>query len=367
MSVSAREPIRWVTHRLNGAFVVGGSYLGSRYAPLPISWPVAHAGAWLVGHCMPSVRDALVDNLRAVFPNESDRQLRRRAYRTCHTYTDDWMDFMRSLSWSREKALERFRYEHGERLTDALALGRGVILVTGHFGNWEAGSVMMKALGVPLSVVAMPEPDPIVNRLRHRVRESLHVDTLEVRQSLDTPLQIRRRLAEGRMVAMLIDRSVDRDRVPVTMFGRRTHFLGTPALLAYLTGAPLVPIFLVREGRGRFRALPQEPILVDGGGNRQEQVQKTAQHMAHLLEEQILARPDCWYQFHRYWEEGDGAVGPLDSGLGIRYSGFGGAGDGVPGGVDPGASTAEGRTTKADQDRCSKAEGRTTKADEVPE
>ena len=94
--MSGRAPIRWVTHRLNGAFVVGGSYLGSRYVPLPLSWPIAHAGAWLVGHCMSSVRDALVDNLRAVFPHESDAQLRRRAYRTCHTYTDDWMDFMRS-------------------------------------------------------------------------------------------------------------------------------------------------------------------------------------------------------------------------------------------------------------------------------
>jgi KDO2-lipid IV(A) lauroyltransferase len=294
-----------VTHRLNGAFVVGGSYLGSRYVPLPLSWPIAHAGAWLVGHCMPSVRDSLVDNLRAVFPRESDTQLRARAYRTCHTYTDDWMDFMRSLSWSREKVLQRFTYEHAERLTDALSLGRGAILVTGHFGNWEAGSVMMKALGVPLSVVAMPEPDPTVNWLRHRVRASLDVDTLEVRQSLDTPLQIRRRLSEGRVVAMLMDRSVDRDRVPVTMFGRRTHFLGTPALLAYLTGAPLVPIFLVREGRGRFRALPQEPILVDRRGSRQEQVQRTAQRMAHLLEAQIVERPDCWYQFYRYWEDAE--------------------------------------------------------------
>ena len=163
--MSVKAPVRWVTHRLNGAFVVRGSYLGSRYAPLAISWPIAHAGAWLVGHGMASVRDALVDNLRAVLPHASEAELRRRAYRTCHTYTDDWMDFMRSVSWPREKVLERFTYEHPERLTDALALGRGAILVTGHYGNWEAGSVMMKALGVPLTVVekvyAMPLLYPV--------------------------------------------------------------------------------------------------------------------------------------------------------------------------------------------------------------
>jgi hypothetical protein len=195
--MSTHAPVRWVTHRLNGTFIVGGSYLGSRYAPLPISWPVAHAGAWIVSRAMPSVRDALVDNLRAVFPHESAAQLRQRAYRTCHTYTDDWMDFMRSLSWSREKVLERFSYERADRVRDALALGRGAILVTGHFGNWEAGAVLMKALEVPLTVVAMPEPDPNVNWIRHRVRSELHADTVEVRQSLDTALQIRRRNADG--------------------------------------------------------------------------------------------------------------------------------------------------------------------------
>lgn len=308
--MSSRAPVRWVTHRLNGAVVVGGSYLGSRYLPLPLGWPIAHAGAWLVSRMMPSVREALVDNLRAVFPHETDAQLRRRAYRTCHSYTDDWMDFMRSLSWSREKVLERFSYERADRLKDALALGRGAILVTGHFGNWEAGAVLMKALEVPLTVVAMPEPDPSVNWMRHRVRTHLQADTIEVRQSLDTPLQIRRRLSEGRAVAMLMDRHVGRDRVPVTMFGRPTHFMGAPAMLAYLTGAPLVPIFLVREGRGRFRARPQEPILVDRTGDRDQQVRSTAQRVATMLEREIEARPDCWYQFYRYWDDDPDKIEP---------------------------------------------------------
>jgi KDO2-lipid IV(A) lauroyltransferase len=361
--MSMQAPVRWVTHRLNGSVVVGGSYLGSRYVPLPLSWPIAHAAAWIVSHTMPSVRDALVDNLRAVFPHETDAQLRRRAYRTCHTYTDDWMDFMRSISWPREKVLERFSFERADLLRDALALGRGAILVTGHFGNWEAGAVLMKALQVPLTVVAMPEPDPNVNRIRHRVRRELDADTIEVRQSLDTALQIRRRLAEGRAVAMLMDRHVERDRVPVTMFGRRTHFMGAPALLAYLTGAPLVPIFLVREGRGRFRARPQAPIFVDRAGDRDEQVRHAAQCVATLLEREIAARPECWYQFYRYWEDPgtgnrqpatghDGKVGPavpLDSARG------------TPAGRSDVRPNADGSATPV---RGTKAQGPRPKADE---
>jgi lauroyl/myristoyl acyltransferase len=168
----------------------------------------------------------------------------------------------------------------------------------------------------------MPEADPNVNWIRHKVRGELDADTIEVRQSLDTPLQIRRRLAEGRAVAMLMDRHVERDKVPVTMFGRRAHFMGAPAMLAYLTGAPLVPIFLVREGRGRFRARPQEPILVDRTGRREEQVQRTAQQVATLLEREIEERPDCWYQFYRYWDQSSPqASADLGPGTGFRVPG----------------------------------------------
>ena len=67
------------------------------------------------------------------------------------------------------------------------AEGRGIILVTGHYGNWEAGAVMMtRFLRLPLTIVAMQEADPQVNRIRQKIRDLLGVETVEVRQSLDT-------------------------------------------------------------------------------------------------------------------------------------------------------------------------------------
>ena len=152
---------------------------------------------------------------------------------------------------------------HPERLAKLQALhaeGRGIILVTGHHGNWEAGAVMMtRFLRLPLTIVAMREANPEVNRIRQRIRDLLGVQTLEVRQSLDTPLQIRRALAQNRFVALLVDRHLGRDRVAVTFLGRQAWFLRTPIVLASLTGAPLVPCFIRRIGRGRFAALPGQP------------------------------------------------------------------------------------------------------------
>lgn len=298
-----REPVRWISHGFNNGLVFTLAFYGSLYVPRPFDALIIRIGALVLRRALPSATAALIENLGVVFPAESKRQLYRRTLKTYLSYAWDYVDFIRALRWPRDIVLERFAYEHGERLQGALAQGRGVILVTGHVGNWEAGAIVMRALGVPLTVVAMPEPDPAVNAYRHRIRTSLGVDTLEVRQSLDTPLQIRRKLAEGRTVALLVDRHVDRDRVPVTFFGRQVEFLGTPVLLAYLTGAPLVPMTLVREGGGRFRAIPAEPIFVDHNAPRDQEMRRAAQLIANVLEAQIRARPECWYQFYPYFKD----------------------------------------------------------------
>src|SRR5262249_46600397 len=136
---------------------------------------------------------------------------------------------------------------------ELLARGRGIILATGHYGNWEVGSVLLRRLlDVPLTIVAMTEASDQVNRIRRQIRDDIGADTLEVRQSSDPALQIRRRLADNHIVAMLIDRHYGRDRVEVSLLGRQAWFLRTPFLMAHATGAPILPCFIERLAPGRF-------------------------------------------------------------------------------------------------------------------
>jgi lauroyl/myristoyl acyltransferase len=238
-------------------------------------------------------------------PDAPPATLRRLALSTYRCYTRDAVDFIRSVSTSRDEARAMFVVDegHGQRLDEARARGRGLIFVTAHYGNWEMGSVLIRrALGLPLTIVAMAEAEPDVERLRRSMRDDLGAETLQVGQSMDTALQIRRRLAENRMVAMLVDRHVGRDRVPVTLFGRRAHFLRTPVLLSYLTGAPLVPCFIERVAPGRFAAILSDPIEVDQHTQpRDEAIRSATQQIANAVEARIRAHPEFWYQFYRYW------------------------------------------------------------------
>jgi KDO2-lipid IV(A) lauroyltransferase len=279
--------------------------------PLAVSRPATFAGTRVAYWTLRSTRAALERNFRLAFPDLPAPEVEALALRTCHSYSSDVLDFFRSVSMPPADAMALFEDPElqGGPFIEALNGGKGVILGTGHFGNWEIGGALMRALQLPMTIVAMREASEEINRLRLEFRQRFGADTIEVRQSMDTALQIRRRLAENRIVAMLMDRHVDRDRVPVTFFGRRAWFLRTPPLLAYMTGAPLLPCSVVRMPSGRFRVRPGSPILVSRELDRETAVQQAAQAFADQLEGCIRETPHAWYQFYPYWASQDAADG----------------------------------------------------------
>ena len=301
----APEPRRWTLHGLNNGLIFRATCVGVRLLPRALSYTIGDIGSWLAWRLMPQTRAALADNLRAVFPDESQTALQRRARHTLQAYARDAIDFLRALRATDATAPALFDMppEYFERFETVRARQRGAILVTGHYGNWEIGSVIMRrVLHLPLAIVAMAEPSPEVNRLRREMRDDLGVDTIEVRQSLDTALQIRRRLAENQTVAILMDRHLGRDRVQVTLLGRPAWFLRTPAVMASLTGAPLMPCFIERAEGRPFNVVVGEPIVVSSSLPREEAIRTAAQEFADQLDARIRQHPEYWYQFYRYWD-----------------------------------------------------------------
>ncbi|MPY88998.1 MAG: hypothetical protein GEU99_13850 [Luteitalea sp.] len=300
----ADSPITsWTTHALNSGSIYATTYRSVRILPRAVSYGIGHASTFLAWQLMRATTDALVDNLRAIFPTASDAVLRRQALATYRSYACDVIDFIRSLRLSREAARELFVFDNRETVDALLHAGRGMLLVSAHHGNWEMGGILLRrAYDYPLSVLAMTEASPEANRLRDTIRRELGIDTISVRQSMDTALQIRRKLSEGQLVALLVDRHVGRDSVPVTLFGRQAFFLRTPALMAYLSGAPLVPVSIERRDDGRFLVHLSAPIFVGRDGDREALVQEATQRVADAIEARVRARPDLWYHFYRYWD-----------------------------------------------------------------
>jgi KDO2-lipid IV(A) lauroyltransferase len=298
-------PRRWTLHGLNNGLIFSATCRGVATLPRSVSYGIGRVGTWLAWRLMDRTREAIADNLRAVLPQATERELHMLALRTLRSYACDVIDFLKSLEASAEEARDMFRFRpHDEQLfRGLLEQKRGIILVTGHYGNWEIGSVFTRrVLDLPLTVLAMSEANADVNRIRREIRDRLQADTIEVRQSLDTALKIRRRLSENHMVAMLMDRHLGNDRVEVSMFGRRAWFLRTPAMMGYLTGAPLVPCFIERVGPGRFQVQSGEVILVARDIPRDLAISQAAQRFADQLSVRVASHPHHWYHFYPYWK-----------------------------------------------------------------
>jgi lauroyl/myristoyl acyltransferase len=303
MTLESRQRPRWHPPVINTGRIVGATYRGVSTLPPWLSFGIGHVGTRIAYHLLRDGTRAVVDNLRGMFPELSERDLRRLALRTYRNYARDTIHFMRSLRMSPAALRARVRRLDAAPLDAALARGRGAISVSAHFGNWELGGVLLRRLTTyPLSVIVMAEPDAEVHALRTSIRASLDIETIEVRGPLETGLRIRGLLQRNRVVAMLVDRHFGKDRVAVEFFGRPAYFLRTPALMAAAAGAPLVPSCVYRDEHDDFVVECGPAIEVSNEGDRERNIQRATQEVARIMEAQIRRRPWCWYQFYPFWQ-----------------------------------------------------------------
>jgi KDO2-lipid IV(A) lauroyltransferase len=140
----------------------------------------------------------------------------------------------------------------GELVEQAVAEGRGLVVLTGHFGSWEVGARMLATLGRPVNWVMAPNRIPTVRDFVHemRTRHGFKSSTRPLHAERSTGLHALRR---GEIVCMQIEPwRGHRGTHPVTFCGRRTRFQLGPFVLARLAQAPIVPAFLVRRGIRRY-------------------------------------------------------------------------------------------------------------------
>jgi lauroyl/myristoyl acyltransferase len=314
----AAEKVRWHLHGLNTATIFGLTRWGVGRLPRRLSYGIGHVGTWLAFHLMRQATAALIGNLRVVAPDLGERDLRRLALRTYRSYARETIDFICGLSMSRQELVSCL--SRASAFTQARPDGNGMLLLTGHIGNLDLGAMILRVIfDWPLTAVVLPDDDPAVAEHRRQMRDSLGIESIVVRGSVDTALRVRRRLAENGVVVLVSDRALGRDRVDVEFFGRRTAFLRSPALMGYLSGAPLVPSFILRQPDGRYAGFSLDPIRVERTGDRDANVQAAMQAFASGLEHIVREYPHLWYHFYPYWGEGhepsepsgaDGRVAP---------------------------------------------------------
>ena len=216
-----------------------------------------------------------------------------------------------SLNLDERHLSKHFKIDGYHHLKKAYEKGKGVLLLTAHCGNWELLSVVGAMIKFPQSIVVRPldfKPlDHFIFKLRTRFGGKMIPKERSFRKII-------RRLDRGEMVLLLMDQNVDwYEGVFVDFMGHRACTNKGLALLALKTGAPVVPVFMVREKSG-FRAEFGPEIFTVKTGDKQKDIEINTREYNRVIENFILRYPDQWFWVHHRWKTKPYQAWPRKSG-----------------------------------------------------
>ena len=276
------------------------------YVPMTVVRAVGRGLGQLAYLADRSRRRVALDNLAHAFPGRTARERRALARAMFAHFGGLLVELIKFSSYSREEMLAATETEGEERLRQAHAQGRGILIFTGHFGYWELLAITHALRMAPMSVLARPLDNPYLHTALEEIRTSTG-NSVIYRQG--AVRRILRNLAGGEVVGILIDQHLhSSDAVYVGFFRRQAATTSALAALALRTGAPVVPVFALPLPNGRYRFIYEHPVDPPRAGTP-DAVREFTQRCTDVLEMYVRRHPDLWMWMHRRWRDRDSAAG----------------------------------------------------------
>jgi KDO2-lipid IV(A) lauroyltransferase len=257
---------------------------------------LGRAAYWI----LPGRRRVVLDNLTLVYGDalsSTDRAvLARRCFEHLGVTT---VECCRLFFGPAEQLLGRVRGRGTEHIGPALAKGRGIFFLTGHFGNWELLAATHGLAGLGLSVVVRPLDNPYLDALiaRARERSGLHANSPG-----GAALGGRAALARGECIGILLDQDAGRGGVFVPFLGHAASTSRALAILALKTRTPVVPAFIHRlpDGGHELVLEPEIPLVITG--DLDHDILVNTARFTEAIERQVRSHPEQWFWVHRRWK-----------------------------------------------------------------
>jgi len=259
----------------------------------------------LIYHLLPIRRRVVLANLRCVFgATVSGDEIIRLAQAHYAHLARLVGEFVRFPWLSAARQAAAVRVDNVEAIVRAAALGKGVLVLTGHFGNWEVATIaalrQFPQYRGRLHVVRRALHPRWLDRLVTRRFRRAGFGVLPKRGALDAILD---RLAAGDALIFILDQhAVGRDGVTVEFFGHPAGTFRSLALLALTTGAPVVPATTWREPDGQFVVRFEDALPLVDCDDAGDAIRANTRAYNAALERFVLRHPEQWFWVHRRWK-----------------------------------------------------------------
>lgn len=239
------------------------------------------------------------ENLERTFPEMSATEISETIGAMFRHLGISFIDMLRIDKYQGRQDLERyFEIDNQEFLVEALDLGRGCIILSGHVGFWEAGNFFMPMLGFTTGVVAKPMRNPLVDAFFSRVRQANGNHIISSRKGARGILKS---LQKKHAVCILLDQHLSgQGSVAAPFFGRPAHTTTIITQMATRYQIPIVTAFSYRQPDNTYRCHFSKMFLLEGDLSK-ENIFKNTARLNKLIEDGIRQDISQWFWLHRRW------------------------------------------------------------------
>ena len=239
------------------------------------------------------------EHLRHSLELADDRQVKAIAKKCFENLGKNVIEFMQYPRLDLKRIQRYVSFEGLQHVEQALAQGKGAIILTAHFGNWELLGASLAATVAPLSPIARQLRSPRLNDLVQRYREKGGYVTIDRDTGIRPALRC---LKRNELLGILADVDTTVNGVFVDFFGRRAYTPYSPVAFALKTGAAILPTFMVRQPDNSHRVIIEPPLVLKRTDVKEKELVINTQKFTKIIESYIRQYPEQWIWMHQRWK-----------------------------------------------------------------
>ena len=264
--------------------------------------PLLLGAGWVLGNLyyllIPKMRRRAVEHMMPAL-GISETEAKRLVRASFINMARNVLDILAMPMLNEKNLSEYIEIDHLERMQEALAEGRGVVVLTGHIGCWEWLSAAFTLNGIPVSAIAKPQPNIEYTRVLDDLRATIHVEIFS--RGTSELIAAARALKRGRLLGFLADQDGGPGGAFIEFLGRTASTPLGPAVFSRKFKSPVVPAFILRQPSGRHKVVVGEIMRCPDTGDSDRDLHEFTVQMTAIVEKIIRENPTQWIWFQKRW------------------------------------------------------------------
>jgi KDO2-lipid IV(A) lauroyltransferase len=209
-------------------------------------------------------------------------------------------DFVKNQGANKEEILSKVKFFDEEFLTKPLKENRKIIILTGHYGNWELLSLSIAAKFTPLAIVGRDLDSEVMNQILTKNREQFKIELLSKSGAMKGMIKA---LKANIPIGILVDQNTkDEEGILIDFFGKKARHTPSAAILAKKFDAVIVPAFIQTTDHLNYGVTFYPHIEIENSENKEEDIFNCVQAQANITQKVIESKPDEWFWLHKRWK-----------------------------------------------------------------